>query len=212
LSESDLEVAPGIRLSSLRAEHAVALAALVDESREELGRWLPFVRFSHGPADILAFIEIVDERRARTSAEMTFTILADGSPAGVIEMHEPSRVHNLASVGCWLGTRFTGRGIMTMSLNRLSAFAFEAHGIHRLELYAAVDNVKSRRVAERAGFTFEAILRERLKYHEQYLDAALYVRFAETLSDAPTSTKDECLRIPGPRGGRSSVALSEDDR
>ena len=69
---------------------------------------------------------------------------------------------------------------MTKSLDRFSKFVFEAHGIHRLELYAAVDNVKSRRVAERAGFAFEAILRKRLKFGEEYLDAALYVRFPKT--------------------------------
>jgi len=174
LSDSGLEVAPGILLAPLRTEHAGAYAELIDESRAELGRWLPWVSHSHGPEDVRAFITTVDERRERAA---TFGIVVDGAPAGMIELHEPSRALGLASVGYWLGTRFTGRGIMTKSLERFATFVFEAHGIHRLELYAAVDNVKSRRVAERAGFTFEALLRERLKFGEEYLDAALYVRF-----------------------------------
>jgi ribosomal-protein-serine acetyltransferase len=178
VSTSDLEVAPGISLTPLRGEYAVALAAVIYESREEIGRWLPFARTSQGPGDVLAFIATVDARRANMPAETTFTILVDDEPAGLVEMHDPSRVHNLASVGYWLGTRFTGRGIMTKSLVRLSEFVFAVHGIHRLELYAAVDNVRSRAVAERAGFTFEAILRDRLKFDDDYFDAALYARFA----------------------------------
>jgi ribosomal-protein-serine acetyltransferase len=180
LSDSGLEVAPGILLVPLRTEHAGAYAELIDESRAELGRWLPWVSHSRGPDDVRAFITTVDERRVRTASETTFGIVVDGEPAGMIELHEPSRALGLASVGYWLGTRFTSRGIMTKSLERFSTFVFEAHGIHRLELYAAVDNVKSRRVAERAGFTFEAILRERLKFGEEYLDAALYARFPKT--------------------------------
>lgn len=180
MSDSGLEVAPGILLAPLRAEHVGVYAELIDESRAELGRWLPWVSNSHGPDDVRAFIATVDERRLRTATETTFAIVVDGEPAGMIELHDPSRAHGLASVGYWLGTRFTGRGIMTKSLDRFSKFVFEAHGIHRLELYTAVDNVKSRRVAERAGFAFEAILRERLKFGEGYLDAALYVRFPKT--------------------------------
>jgi ribosomal-protein-serine acetyltransferase len=175
-----LRSAPGIRLAPLRAKYAGAYAELIDESRAELGRWLPWVSSSRGADDVRAFIATVDERRLRRATETTFAIVVDGDPAGIIDLHEPSRVHKFASVGYWLGTRFTGRGIMTKSLDRFSKFVFEAHGIHRLELYAAVDNVKSRRVAERAGFAFEAILRDRLKFGEEYLDAALYVRFPKT--------------------------------
>jgi ribosomal-protein-serine acetyltransferase len=179
LADVDLAVAPGIVLRPLRAEHAVELAALIDESRGELSRWLPFARDSKGPADVLAFIATVDARRARASAESAFAVVADGEMAGLIEMHEPSRDYNCASIGYWLGTRFTGRGLMTKALERLSTHCFEAHGVHRLEVYAAVDNAKSRKVAERAGFTLEAILHDRLKLHEDYVDAALYARFSE---------------------------------
>jgi ribosomal-protein-serine acetyltransferase len=180
LLRTGLEVTPGILLAPLRAKYADAYAKLIEESRAELGQWLPWVSHSRGPDDVRTFIATVDERRRGTVAETTFAILVDDRPAGIIDLHEPSRVHNLASVGYWLGTRFTGRGIMTKSLVHFSEFAFEAHGIRRLELYAAVDNMRSRGVAERAGFTLEAILRDRLKFHEDYLDAALYVRFPKT--------------------------------
>jgi len=172
-----LEVDEGVTLRPLRAEHAEAYAALIEDSRAELGRWMPWADHSHTPDDVRAFIARVDERRAQVEAETTFAILVEGAPAGIVDMHEPSAIHDMASIGYWLGTRFTGRGIMTRSVGRFVTFVFKVHPIHRLELYAAVDNVRSRRVAERAGFAFEAILRDRLKFKEQYLDAALYARF-----------------------------------
>jgi len=173
-----LEVANGITLRPLRAEDAEAYAALIEDSRAELGRWMPWANHTHTPDEVRTFIAKVDERRAQVGGETTFAILVEGSAAGIVDMHEPSPSHDMASIGYWLGTRFTGRGIMTRSVERFVRFVFEAHPIHRLELYSAVDNVRSRRVAERAGFAFEGILRERLKFDDRYLDAALYARFA----------------------------------
>jgi RimJ/RimL family protein N-acetyltransferase len=43
----------------------------------------------------------------------------------------------------------------------ISAWGFRALGVERIELQAAVDNPASQRVAERAGFTREAVLRSR---------------------------------------------------
>ena len=179
LPRIELPVDERLRLKPLVAEYADALDAVIAESRAELARWLPWVEAHRGPDDLRAYIALVDERRSRALAETTFAIFYDGAPIGAIELHGPTGLHDVTSVGYWLGTGFTGRGIMTKSLVRFSDFAFEAHEIRRLELYAVVDNLKSRRVAERAGFTFEAVLRNRLKLGGDYLDAALYARFPE---------------------------------
>ncbi|PKY09449.1 hypothetical protein B1757_14865 [Acidithiobacillus marinus] len=46
--------------------------------------------------------------------------------------------------------------------------------INRLEVVAAIENHASRRVAEKAGATFEGIAKARLLIHGQYHDAAMY--------------------------------------
>ncbi len=67
---------------------------------------------------------------------------------------------------------------MTRAVEAVANYAFAEYELHRLEILAAVDNAPSRAVAQRAGFTHEATLRERLRAPHGYDDCALYVRFA----------------------------------
>ena len=170
-----------LRLEPLVSAHVDVLDPLIRESRSELAPWMPWAAEYRGAEDLRAFVAGVESRRAVNPAETAFAIFLDSAAVGTIGLHAAG-AHNLYSVGYWLGTRYTGRGIMTRAVDRVAEFAFDAHGIHRLELYTVVDNEKSRRVAERAGFIFEGILRNRLELGGRYLDAALYARFPkETL-------------------------------
>jgi RimJ/RimL family protein N-acetyltransferase len=63
-----------------------------------------------------------------------------------------------ANVGYWVRTSQTGRGIATAAVRLVARFGFEDLGLRRLELLIAVDNPASRRVAEKAGATFEGVL------------------------------------------------------
>jgi ribosomal-protein-serine acetyltransferase len=64
-------------------------------------------------------------------------------------------------VGYWLAAAARGRGHATRAVRLICAWGFGALGLERVELQAAVDNPASQRVAERAGFTREAVLRSR---------------------------------------------------
>lgn len=66
-----------------------------------------------------------------------------------------------------------GRGLMTDAVVVIARFAFGL-GAQRLEIRARADNAASRRVAEKAGFTFEGILRHALMERGQLEDCAVY--------------------------------------
>ncbi len=116
------------------------------------------------------------QRAERTG--IAFSLRVGAALAGSIGLHEIVRAHALGEVGYWLGTRFQHRGIMTRALDRIARFALGEYELHRLELHAAVDNAPSRAVAVRAGFAFEAILRERLRTARGFEDCAVYARLA----------------------------------
>ena len=61
-------------------------------------------------------------------------------------------------IGYWLATELEGKGYMTEAVIRITQFAFEMLGARRVEIRCDEENVKSRSVAERAGFTLEGIL------------------------------------------------------
>jgi RimJ/RimL family protein N-acetyltransferase len=55
--------------------------------------------------------------------------------------------------------RLPGRGATTRALVLIAGWALAREGVARLQLRADTENEPSRRVAERAGFTFEGVLR-----------------------------------------------------
>ena len=64
-----------------------------------------------------------------------------------------------------------GRGIATEAVTLLSGYLFDAKKINRIRLVIHPDNQASRRVAEKAGFTYEGVAR-----------GASYTRVATTMS------------------------------
>jgi RimJ/RimL family protein N-acetyltransferase len=56
----------------------------------------------------------------------------------------------------------------------LAKFAFGELKLSRIEIVTMLDNAASRRVAEKVGFQFEGVARNRLLFKGQPHDAALY--------------------------------------
>jgi RimJ/RimL family protein N-acetyltransferase len=62
-------------------------------------------------------------------------------------------------VGYWVAAPARGRGVAVRAVRLLCAWGFEARGLPRIQLHTLPGNVASERVAERAGFTREGLLR-----------------------------------------------------
>lgn len=67
-----------------------------------------------------------------------------------------------------------GEGIATRAVRLLSSFALMQPAVERLEIKAEVDNLASQRVAERAGFVREGVLRSQSLTQRRRSDMALY--------------------------------------
>ena len=129
-------------------------------SNRELSRYIPAIPYPYAEADARAFIE----RAARSWAEgtaATFVISngPDGAGLGTIGLHLAAGDTGLAEVGYWLAPEARGHGAATIAVQLVSRWAFTVVGIDRLSLQTAPENVASQRVAERAGFTREGLLR-----------------------------------------------------
>jgi ribosomal-protein-serine acetyltransferase len=174
----------GITLAPLAAADAAEYAAAAAADRERLARWFAWAKERPDPENVGAFIASLRERRANGTGE-EFAIRVKGAFAGAVGLHSVFRVHAVGALGYWLSSRFGGRGVMTRAVEAVAAYAFGEYALHRLEILAAVGNMPSRAVAERAGFAFEATLRERLRAPHGYDDAALYARIANEPGTAP---------------------------
>ena len=112
--------------------------------------------------DIARFIvDTPPPRRWSPGRDVEFVIAAatHPEPLGLISLRIAERDPGLAAVGYWLRPEARGRGAATIAVQLIARWAFNEVGVQRLELTTAPENVASQRVAERAGFTREGVLR-----------------------------------------------------
>ena len=132
-----------------------AVFAAARESVREIG---PSMRtWRHGATYDTAARHVAESIRAwQAGTWYDFAITRAGSAAflGRVGLDRISG-NGTANVGYWVRTSQTGQGIATAAVRLIARFAFEDLGLQRLELHIAADNLASRRVAEKAGASFE---------------------------------------------------------
>jgi [ribosomal protein S5]-alanine N-acetyltransferase len=77
-------------------------------------------------------------------------------------------------LGYWLAPWGRGRGVMTRAVRLLSRWTFQTLPVERIEVTIEPENSHSRAVVERAGYTFEGVLRSYLEIKGRRRDAAMY--------------------------------------
>lgn len=82
---------------------------------------------------------------------------------GSISLQRFAWEHARAEVGYWLAAEARGGGHATRAVRLIAAWGFQSLGLERIDLFASTGNVPSQRVAERAGFRREAVLRSYMR-------------------------------------------------
>jgi ribosomal-protein-serine acetyltransferase len=139
--------------------HAEELFELVDENRAHLRPWLPWVDANKSADDTRTFIRQMLMKLADGN-EYGFGILSQGKLVGAVGLDVLQEARE-AEVGYWLSEDAQGRGIISRATQALVDFSFADRGLNVVVIKCAKDNVRSRAVPERLGFTMEATLRER---------------------------------------------------
>ncbi|AYC30394.1 GNAT family N-acetyltransferase [Paenisporosarcina cavernae] len=149
-----------LSMHSPRSEDSRDVWESISTSIEQLKPWL---RFAQDPPTLDQ-----TERNIREAAtlfeqqkQLRFHLFEKDSSTfiGTVDFYEIDWEVKKMSIHYWLDYRFEGKGYMTEAVDFLSRIAFEDWGIRRLALRCETDNVRSRAVAERLGFTLEGILR-----------------------------------------------------
>lgn len=147
--------------TALRAWRDSDLQPLVAACQDrEISRWTR-VPFPYGPADARNYLlQRHDALHAGVSAP--FAVVAAGDRdrlLGSISLMRFSWKNERAEVGYWLAGDARGQGHMTRAVGLITNWGFAHLSLHRIDLMAATGNPASQQVAERCGFTREAVLR-----------------------------------------------------
>jgi len=179
----NLELTEGpLLIRPYREADAIALYEAVRESVSEVSLWLPWCHQNYSIEESREFIGS-RELASQGGVWYSFGIFEkhDGAFLGGVGINFINRVHQMANLGYWVRTSATGRGIATMATRLAARFGFEELGLQRIEIVAAVGNVPSQLVAEKAGATREGVLRKRLLINGESLDAVLFSLVPEDL-------------------------------
>jgi RimJ/RimL family protein N-acetyltransferase len=97
-----------------------------------------------------------------------------------VSLHSIDRQQGDAEIGYWTAPGARGRGVAAGAVDVVCRWAFATLPIDRIELCHAVENAGSRRVAEKAGFTYEGHLRRSYRYGDGVKhDELLWARLAD---------------------------------
>ncbi len=168
-----LRVAKDVLLRAWLPDDAAQLWGLTNRQRENLGRWLGWPDETRSIDDAERFVAYTRDAMAKgTGCDLALVVA--GRFAGGMGLSEIHRGSQRGTLGYWLSRHYAGQGLMTSAGRVLIAYAFEELELQRLELWTMSGNVRSRRLAERLGFSLEGILRQR-KYHRGRLhDRVVY--------------------------------------
>ena len=156
----------------LEPSDAEELYALVEANRAYLSRWMPWAP-SSTPVAIREFIAMGRRQLAENNG-FHAALERDGRIVGVAGFHSIDWLHRSTSIGYWLAEAEQGRGIVTQAVRELLDHAFGVWELHRVEIRAAVENVRSRAIPERLGFREEGTLRDAELVEGRYLDLVVY--------------------------------------
>ena len=102
-------------------------------------------------------------------------IQVQGHVAGSITFRPRQDIErHSAEMGYFVGEEYWGRGIAPEALRAMTDLAINLHGLHRL--FALIDegNQASMRACEKAGYAFEARLKQAVYKRGQFLDQFVY--------------------------------------
>jgi RimJ/RimL family protein N-acetyltransferase len=125
----------------------------------ESAYWMHQVPQPYDEQDALAYIRAMQAAWRAGSGGALAVVEAGGEVVGSIGLSVVDAHLEIVEVGYWASPAARSRGLTTRALRVLSEWLLETAGAARLQIRADVLNAASIRVAEKAGFLREGVLR-----------------------------------------------------
>jgi [ribosomal protein S5]-alanine N-acetyltransferase len=97
-----------------------------------------------------------------------------GKLIGTIDFVSWNTNHHFAEIGYVISRDYWGKGITTEAAKELIKFGFTNMGLERIQAKCFVENIGSERVMEKAGMSFEGILRKSMLIKGKHRDLKMY--------------------------------------
>jgi RimJ/RimL family protein N-acetyltransferase len=157
-----------VRLERLSPDHSAALHAAA-QGDPVLWHYLPYGPFADA-ASYAAWIA-----SDASADDPLFYAIVGEAPLGVASYLRIDPPHGSIEIGhIWFGAALQRTPAATEAIYLLAREAFDGLGNRRLEWKCDAANARSRRAAERFGFTFEGVFRQHMIVKGRNRDTAWY--------------------------------------
>jgi RimJ/RimL family protein N-acetyltransferase len=171
---------PRLQVHQLALGDAPAVAEIFDDKQTR--RWLPFPP-ECGDVDPVAWCtELAAERRGRGAGDHYGMIRReDEALVGCLWTKHTDWLARITEVAYAVAPVARGFGLAAEAVDGVAIALLLEHGFQRVELRVAPGNLGSRRVAEKAGFTYEGLLRNAGQVHSGRVDLEVWSLVAADL-------------------------------
>lgn len=168
-----LRIDDDLILHQPQIDFAEELFALVDTNRTYLEEWLPWVDNTKSPKDSRQFLKSARQFSFGGQQFHTVIIYKD-KIVGLVGFNAIHKKHQKGEIGYWIAQDMQGKGIVTKAVTRLIAYGFKHLNLNRILIRVSSENLKSKQVAQRLGFTYEGTLRNDFFQNNRFLDMEIY--------------------------------------
>ncbi|MGH9275191.1 MAG: GNAT family N-acetyltransferase [Acidimicrobiales bacterium] len=151
-----IDLPGGLALVRCRRDRAASAVVAINASLDHLQPWMAWAAEPATEEHLATFLtageELWDQRK-----DFGYSIVdGHGSVVGGCGLHARIGQHGL-EIGYWVHVDLIGRGVATAVARALTDAAFGIEGIERVRIQCEDVNVRSARVPEKLGYTFEGV-------------------------------------------------------
>lgn len=136
----EIRIGQSLSIAILSVEKAEEVFALIDENREYLARWLPWVDETCCVDDTRRHI-MKAPVQLQQGTDVNYVIKFNHTIVGRVGFHYFEPFSSVGRLGYWLSENSQGRGIMSRVCNHLTEEALCRQGIRRVEIRCAVEKI-----------------------------------------------------------------------
>lgn len=160
-----------------KIEDAASLAELLN-NKNILNNLRDGLPYPYTKSDAQEYITAMLE--ADKTKTFAFAITDGQQLAGSIGVFRCDNIHfRTAEMGYYIGEAYWGKGIGTSAVKQACDYVFKNSDILRIFAEPFAYNTASCRVLEKAGFSFEGLLRKNAVKNGQVLDMKMYARIRD---------------------------------
>ena len=149
------------------------------ENREWLKPWEATSPIHEENRNLPTFYEMVlhHNREGRAGRSLTLALWFDQRLIGQITLGGLSYgAFRGGHIGYWISQEYANRGLVTRAVKELTRYAMEELRLHRIEIAFRPENAASKRVAEKAGYSFEGLRPRYLHIDGSWRDHIVFVK------------------------------------